>query len=272
MPIKKTQTWLDRNWPFKHKQVSMNGDTNIIKLVAMITMLVDHLGAAVFPQYHIMRIIGRIAFPIYAYCIAAGCVYTRNIGAYLNRVALTGIIVQPLYVVALNHMNHSMTAISFSEAPLKAIWHFYRYSWNHPSIFFTLALGILAIWALRERKLGLLAGVLWFCYIASGKIDYGYRGVLLILLMYAFINKWYISLPIVGAYMVYWGLSGSRYNLFGVTFSTQMFAVLSLPFIYIPMRSNLKLNRLVFYGFYPAHLLLIHIIDVWPFLKSLIAR
>ena len=60
----KKESWLDRNWPFRHTEVRLNNDTNFIKIIAMITMLVDHLGAMVFPQYRVMRIIGRIAFPI----------------------------------------------------------------------------------------------------------------------------------------------------------------------------------------------------------------
>ena len=55
-------------------RVKLNTDTGLLKLIAIAAMLVDHLGARVFPQYPIMRVIGRVSFPIFAYCIAAGCV------------------------------------------------------------------------------------------------------------------------------------------------------------------------------------------------------
>ena len=48
-------------WPFAPKEAGLNRDTNLLKLVAMISMLIDHTGKMFFPQYRIMRIIGRIA-------------------------------------------------------------------------------------------------------------------------------------------------------------------------------------------------------------------
>ena len=153
MPAKKKQSWLEKNWPFRHTETRLNADTNLIKLVAMITMLIDHLGAAVFPQYRILRVIGRVAFPIYAYCIAVGCAYTRNIGRYLERLAILALISQPIYVLALHHTNSLMYACSFAQAPLRAAFSFYVYSWKDPSILLTLMVGVGAIWVLRERKL-----------------------------------------------------------------------------------------------------------------------
>jgi hypothetical protein len=52
--------------------------SNILKIVACISMLLDHIGFIFFPQYIIFRILGRIAFPIFAFMIAEGCFYTKN--------------------------------------------------------------------------------------------------------------------------------------------------------------------------------------------------
>lgn len=49
-----------------------------IKIIACIAMLIDHIGLMIFPQYEILRIIGRLAFPLFAYFIAEGCYYTKN--------------------------------------------------------------------------------------------------------------------------------------------------------------------------------------------------
>ena len=49
-----------------------------LKLIAAIAMLCDHVGAYLFPQVTVLRVIGRLAFPIFAYFIAEGCRYTRN--------------------------------------------------------------------------------------------------------------------------------------------------------------------------------------------------
>lgn len=268
MPAKQKQSWLDRNWPFRHEAVGLNTDTNLIKLVAMVTMLVDHLGAVFFPQYAIMRIIGRIAFPIYAYSIAAGCVYTRDMGRYLQRIVVLALISQPIYALALHHTNALMTLVPFKSDPLGAIFNFYVYSWKDPSILLSLAVGIAAIWSVRERRLWITGLILLLSYLANTTLDYGIRGIVLMLLLYLFINHWYLSLPLVAAYMIYWGLDGFRYNLFGVGFATQLFAVLALPFIYIPMRSGLKLNKWLYYAFYPGHLAAIYLIEKWPVISA----
>jgi hypothetical protein len=84
-------------------KIRLNTDTDFLKLVAIVSMLIDHLGARVFPQYVEMRYIGRLAFPLFAYCMAVGCVFTKNIGKYALRVGIMAILVQPLYVTAMGH-------------------------------------------------------------------------------------------------------------------------------------------------------------------------
>ena len=248
-------------WPFAPRKVDLNSDTNLLKLVAMITMFIDHAGKMLFPQYPIMRVIGRIAFPIYAYCIAAGCVYTRNPLNYFKRVVLMALISQPLYAVALAHESALMYSVSFAEEPIRAALTFYIESWWDPSILLTLAMGILVIWSIRERQLLLTVALLLFCWEIQGRMDYGFRGLMLMVLFYLFCQKWWISLPVMVAYMGWWGLSGSGYELFDVRFGIQMFAMLALPLIYIHTKSKLKINKWVFYWFYPAHLVVILLLD-----------
>ncbi len=248
-------------WPFAATKVGTNNDTTLLKLIAMLTMLIDHAGKMLFPQYPIMRIIGRIAFPIYAYCIAVGCVYTHDILKYLKRVVLMALISQPIYAVALAHTNNAMYTYSFAEHPVKAAIQFYVQSWSHPSILFTLALGILLIWALRERQVLLFFAMGLFCYWIQDKVDYGYRGLLLILLFYISCPKWYIALPIMGAYLFWWGQLGSSYTLFGMTFGIQIFALPALILILIHTHSKIKMNKWIFYFYYPAHLILIYLLD-----------
>ena len=257
-------------WPFAPSEVNLNRDTGLLKLIAMLAMFCDHAGKMLFPQYPIMRIIGRIAFPIYAYCIAVGCVYTKNMGKYLQRIVLLALISQPIYVLALNHTNGLMFSPAFTENPLLAVFNFYIYSWRDPSILLTLAIGIAAIWSFRERKIWITLLLFILTFTFQSYIDYGVRGVFLMFLMYAFIGTWYISLPLVAAFMLYWALDGMSYSLFGINFGIQIFAMLALPLIYIPMRTGIKPNKWVFYCFYPAHLLLIYVIDNWSSMIALI--
>ena len=59
-----------------------------LKMIATVAMLIDHIGAVLFPQIEILRIIGRIAFPIFAYMIAEGCVHTKSKKKYfLTKIA-----------------------------------------------------------------------------------------------------------------------------------------------------------------------------------------
>ena len=60
-------------------------------------MLIDHIGAVFYPQVTLFRIIGRIAFPIFAYQIGVGYKNTKNLRKYLLRLLLVGIISQVPY-------------------------------------------------------------------------------------------------------------------------------------------------------------------------------
>lgn len=249
-------------WPFAPQKIGTNPDTNLLKLIAMIAMLIDHSGKMLFPQYPIMRVIGRLAFPIYAYCIAVGCVYTRDPLKYFKRIVLIALISQPFYVVALGHETSAMYSVSFADHPARAALRFYVQSWAaKPSILLTLAIGVLVIWTIRERQLLLTLVMILFCWLIQGELDYGMRGLTLMVLFYLFCAKWWLSLPVMLSYMVWWGLQGSGYTMFDVRFGIQMFAVLALPLIYIHTKSKLRINKWVFYFYYPAHLILIMALD-----------
>lgn len=71
----------------------------VLKLIAAAAMLIDHAGLLLFPQWEFMRIIGRLAFPIYAYCIAEGFRYTRDRRRYFLRIFILGLVCQFVYTV-----------------------------------------------------------------------------------------------------------------------------------------------------------------------------
>ena len=75
-----------------------NGLTNDkLKIIAVITMLIDHIGAYLFPSVIWLRVIGRIAFPIFAFMIAEGCRYTKNKKKYLLNMATLAVVCQLLF-------------------------------------------------------------------------------------------------------------------------------------------------------------------------------
>ena len=67
-------------------------NTFTLKMIALIAMLCDHLGHTLFPQLSILRIIGRISFPIFAYVLVEGFFYTRDVKKYLTRLGLMALL------------------------------------------------------------------------------------------------------------------------------------------------------------------------------------
>ena len=69
-------------------KLKTNLDTDFLKLIAVVSMLIDHIGGALFPQYPVFRWLGRLAFPIFCYCLTVGMLYTRDIKKYLLRLGV----------------------------------------------------------------------------------------------------------------------------------------------------------------------------------------
>lgn len=239
------------------KKPALNTDTNLLKIVAMVAMLLDHAGKMLFPQYPVLRIVGRLAFPIYAYCLAMGVVYTKHPLKYISRMIALALISQPLYALGLGHSNSAMYMVSFAEHPIKAALNFYYYSWKEPSVLLALTCGLILLWAIRNRQFVIAFAAYLFCWKAQTLLDYGMNGIHLMLLFYLFCERPLISLAAVGLFMARWGLVSGGYSIFGVPFATQLFAMAALPLIYIPTNTGIKLPKWLFYGFYPAHLALL---------------
>ena len=72
-------------------------DGNMLKIIAAVCMLIDHIGVRIFPEAIILRIIGRMSFPIFAFMIAEGCRYTKNKLRYFLSVFLLGAACQIVY-------------------------------------------------------------------------------------------------------------------------------------------------------------------------------
>ena len=94
-------------------------NTFTLKVIALLAMLCDHLGHALFPELIILRIIGRISFPIFAYVLVEGFYYTRDVNKYMLR----------LGVIAL------LSEIPFDLMASQKILEF-----GHQNVFFTLFL------------------------------------------------------------------------------------------------------------------------------------
>ncbi|MBR5303057.1 MAG: hypothetical protein IKU38_09500 [Clostridia bacterium] len=234
--------------------IKTNRDTDLIKLLACIFMFVDHAGKMLFPQIAEMRLIGRLAFPMFAYGIAVGTVYTRDPMKYLTRIALLALISQPLYALALAHTNSAMFSVSYTENPLGAIHAFYVNSWQKPSILLSLFLGLCILTALRHRRYVLAVFVYIVCMRFSGNLDYGLGGIRLMILFYILSSYPIAALVLISAYVIAWS-AGSGYTFFGHSFGMRIFALPAAIFCCLPMKRRLHLPRWFIYAFYPAHLI-----------------
>lgn len=240
--------------------VLTNDDTSILRLIALITMAIDHFGKMCFPQIPEMRLIGRLAFPLFAYGIAAGAVHTKNPAKYLSRIVLMALCCQPLYALGLAHENRAMYAVSFLESPMRAISAFYLNSWQKPSILLSLALGLLIILCIRNRQWILALGAYILCERMGAKLDYGIEGVRLMLLFYVLCAHPRLAFIAWSAYMISWS-RGLGYTLWGMNFGMRIFALPAVILCALPMKRRFSLPKWLVYGFYPAHLIVLMLVS-----------
>ena len=86
---------------------------NQLKLIALISMTLDHVGLQLFPDVVLLRILGRLALPIFAYMIAEGCRHTRSRKKYLGRMVLLAALCQAVYFFAMGSL-YQCILVTFS--------------------------------------------------------------------------------------------------------------------------------------------------------------
>ncbi|MBE5794031.1 MAG: hypothetical protein E7323_05045 [Clostridiales bacterium] len=232
-----------------------NTDTSLLKLLALVFMLIDHIGARVLPGIQELRILGRIAFPLYAWCLVVGSVKTRNLPLYAFRMLMMAVLSQPLYMMGLQH------------------------TYQELNILFTLTVALVAIYGIQKRFMFSQIWVPVLCYLLLGyiQVDYGWKGLTFILILYLARESRRGLIAAFLAYCLFWG-SGSATvnNLFGwelpflkwagikqplqAFFKLQTMAWLALPLIAIPTNSGFKMPKWLGYALYPMHLVLLIIL------------
>lgn len=90
---------------------------NALKIIAAISMVIDHAGLMFFPNMEIFRIIGRLAFPIFAFMIAEGCRYTRNRLRYWGMLTALAAVCQIVYYI-FDGSTYLSVLVTFSAAIL----------------------------------------------------------------------------------------------------------------------------------------------------------
>ncbi len=209
--------------------------TTKLKIIACVAMLIDHIGYIFFPEYVVLRLIGRIAFPIFAFLIAEGYCHTKHVGAYLLR----------LFLFAL-----------LSEIPFDLAFSGHIINFNYQNIFFTLLLGLLVIVVYDKlfRTKPIIAIPIMLGIAAAAvflKTDYDILGIVMIFTFYIFRNRFALKASAMTA-------ANAGYIAMHLSSPLQILSALALPFIYAYNGKKGRSIKYFFYLFYPGHLLLLY--------------
>lgn len=214
---------------------------NQLKIIALVTMTADHIGVQLQPQYTILRIIGRLAFPIFAFMIAEGCRYTKNRRKYLLSMAGLAFACQLVYFVAMQSL-YQCVLVTFTLAICMI------YALDN-----ALKRKSVLSWTVAAVAFG---AVLFICEVlprllteTDFDVDYGIWGVLLPAFVYLGGTKKQ-QLCLAGADMFFLSMTMQGIQWYS-------FAALLLLALYSGKRGRLKMKYL-FYVYYPLHLAVIY--------------
>ncbi len=251
-----------------------------IRLFACITMLCDHIGYSMqlygvgsYDIASILRIIGRLAMPLFAFLLAEGFKKTHNIFLYMLRMFLAALISE----IPFNLMSTGRITASYTQ-----------------NVMFTLLLGLLALYTAELAKKSkskhiqcyAFIPILFICYLAHRfSVDYDFYAVLLILLFYfldtsTFEHRlWYFPALAIFAtrniLIAYW--SGVPASSWGKTQIFEFFCMIPILLYngkkgYTPStKAGRILQRLGFYLFYPVHMTVLYFVfRYWSHILSLL--
>lgn len=225
-----------------------------LKWIAILAMLIDHIGAFLIEPYLsqkgipgglffgglaksspyygifqinlILRLIGRLAFPIFTFLLVEGFLHTRNIKRYIVQMGIFALI---------------------SEIPFDLANSSLMMENTYQNVFFTLFIGLLVITIFdkihKKNNIRWLIPIVGMIISEILRTDYSSMGIIIIFIFYYFHDDFKLR------------------NLFnGLMFSLQITAIFALIPIQLYNGKRGKQNKFFFYIFYPAHLILLFLI------------
>lgn len=221
-------------------------NTLVLKLIALITMSVDHIG--ILYQIDTFRFIGRISFPLYAFLLVNGYYHTHNKFKYMLNLLLFGLI---------------------SEIPFNLFIFNKIFYPEYNNIYLTLLIGLITIYIVDNIKL-------------KFKDNISYIIGFLIVILFSFINELlhadygFIGIMIIYVYYLSYNIKSKNKLLYlvGLLFSSYIYIIsnktiislgflLSVPLLYFYNNKRVKTNKLIkylFYIYYPLHLILLYLL------------
>ena len=222
-----------------------------LKLIAVCTMFIDHMGDTLFPGVMWLRCIGRVAFPIFCFLIAEGCVHTHDRKKYALRLLVFAV----------------LSEIPFNLMTGRAVWNPYD-----QNVLWTLLAGAAVCWimdgALKRRTaptfvLTGAAMVAAFWLLEVFCTDYGGWGMLLVAMFYGVRRAPYgqaakMAAQAVGLAFFCIGVMG------GVTIELWALTALVPIWLYNGQRGfSHNAVQYGFYAFYPLHILILSLIALY---------
>ncbi|MCW4040802.1 MAG: conjugal transfer protein TraX [Candidatus Bathyarchaeota archaeon] len=205
---------------------------DILKILAIITMTIDHIGAIFYPTLDSLRIIGRIAFPLYCYLLVLGVESTHSIKNYFLRLVAFAFISQIPFFLALNYEPLSL------------------------NIFFTLAAGISI---LVQPTLALIPIFLSLLI----DLDYGAYGFVLIACLNLIRKNLKVGVFASGVLHIITAFTLQIYALLALPFILlHHFGYLSGSQLIATRPRFPTLRKYLFYAYYPLHLSVLYFIRV----------
>ncbi len=238
---------------------------NVLKIIAAVTMVIDHVGLMFFPHDMIFRIIGRISFPIFAFMISEGARYTKN------------------------KLRYFLTMFSLA-AVCQLVYYFFDNGSLYMCILVTFSLSILLVYAMQLLKKAVFSdgslvykglmllfflSCLTLVYVLTGfvSIDYGFPGITIPLFASLFdfrgidAPEQLKKLDCITVRVLCMGI-----GLFMMSYAVgwiQYYSLLALIplLLYSGKRGRLKM-KYFFYLFYPLHLVLLEGIYIYFYFFS----
>ncbi len=220
----------------------------VLKIIAFLTMIIDHTGLIFYPNSLIFRIIGRISFPIFCFFIVEGFSHTKNIRKYLGRILILALISEVIFDLLL-----------FDKA----------ICFDRQNTCFELLLGLFTIYIFdllikNKYKISPMVLLIFSIYLSNIlNLDYSYNGIILIFCFYL-VNKLklskikrilYLSLSIIIFFTI---------SIISTPNITYLGIFLSIPFILLyngKLGYNNKFIQYLFYLLYPLHLLILLVLS-----------
>ncbi|MBQ3276528.1 MAG: hypothetical protein IJH47_05670 [Oscillospiraceae bacterium] len=214
-------------------------DGTALKIIAMASMILDHVGDNFFPGQLWMRALGRIAMPIFAFCVAEGFIHTRDRGRYLRRMGVFALVSEiPFDLVTAGKVlefSHQNILVTFFWAILALICYEKILSGGRSAGRTALGAVVLAGAALASLPLGM---------------DYNLLAVGMIFLFTLLRNK---TLP-------FRNLAVMAYHALLRNVGIYWFGLLGFLPLFLYNGKRGRGLKWLFYVFYPGHLLAIYLL------------